>query len=270
MEKGKALLLDIHQGECGHHASARAIIAKAFRHGFYWLSAYDDAKKIVKTCNGCQYFRALKHTLSSALKTIPITWPFAVWCLDMMGPFKTSTGGYTHLLVAVNKFTKWVEAKPVSHWEGEAVVKFFTDIIIRYGVPHNIITDNVTNFAQGEFAKWGRRKGIRLDLASVTHPMANGQVERYNGLILSSIRPRLMEPLERTAGCWVEELPSMLWSLWTTPNRSTDYTPFFLVYGSEAVLPVDVEFDSPKAVMYTEKEAEEARQDGVNLLEEAR
>jgi hypothetical protein len=270
VEKGKALLLDIHQGECGHHASTRSIIAKAFRHGFYWLSAYDDAKKIVKTCNGCQYFRALKHTPSSALKTIPITWPFAVWCLDMMGPFKMSTGGYTHLLVVVNKFTKWVEAKPVSHWEGEAVVKFFTDIIIRYGVPHNIITDNVTNFAQGEFAKWGGRKGIRLDLASVTHPMANGQVERYNGLILSGIRPRLMEPLERTAGCWVEELPSMLWSLRTTPNCSTDYTPFFLVYGSEAVLPADVEFDSPKDVMYTEKEAEEARQDGVDLLEEAR
>jgi hypothetical protein len=62
----------------------------------------------------------------------------------------------------------------------------------------------------------------------------------------------------------------MLWSLWSTPNRSTDYTPFFLVYGSEAVLPADVEFDSPKAVMYTEKEAEEARQDGVDLLEEAR
>ena len=116
-------------------------------HGFYWITALDDTKEIVKACKGCQYFRMQKHTPSSALKIIPITCPFAVWCLDMMGPFKTSAGGHTHLLVAVDKFTKWVEAKPVSHWEGAAVIKVFTDIIIRYGVPHSIITDNGSNFA---------------------------------------------------------------------------------------------------------------------------
>jgi hypothetical protein len=95
-------------------------------------------------------------------------------------------------------------------------------------------------------------------------------VEKSNGLILAGIKPRLVEPLERSADCWVEELPSVLWSLRTTPNRSVGFTPFFLVYGAEAVLPTDIEFDAPRVVPYTEKQAKEAHKDGVDLLEEAR
>jgi hypothetical protein len=95
-------------------------------------------------------------------------------------------------------------------------------------------------------------------------------VEKANCLILASIKPRLVEPLERSAGCWVEELPLVLRSLRTTPNRSVGFTPFFLVYGAEAMLPTDIEFDAPRVVQYTQEQAKEAREDGANLLEEAR
>jgi hypothetical protein len=95
-------------------------------------------------------------------------------------------------------------------------------------------------------------------------------VEKANGLILAGIKPRLVEPLERSAGCWVEELPLVLWSLRTTPNHSVGFTPFFLVYGAKAMLPTDIEFDAPRIVQYTEKQAKEACKDGVDLLEEAR
>jgi hypothetical protein len=95
-------------------------------------------------------------------------------------------------------------------------------------------------------------------------------VEKANGLILADIKPRLVEPLERSARCWVEELPSVLWSLRTTANRSVGFTPFFLVYGAEAVLPTDIEFDAPRVVQYTEKQAKGACEDGIDLLKEAR
>jgi hypothetical protein len=245
-------------------------MAKAFRHGFYWPMALKDVERLVKHCNGCQRFSKHRHTPSAALKTIPLTWPFAVWGLDMVGPFKTAPGGLTHLLVTVDKFTKWIEAKPIKKLDGSSTIKFFNEIITRYGFPHSIITDNGTNFAKGVFAEYCGQKGIRLDLASVTHPQSNGQVEKANGLVLAGIRPRLVEPLEHSASCWVEELPSVLWSLHTTPNRSVSFTPFFLVYGAEAVLPTDIEFDAPRVVQYTEKQAKEAREDGIDLLEEAR
>jgi hypothetical protein len=176
-------------------------VAKAFRHGFYWPTALRVADQLVKHCNGCQRFSKHQHTLVAALKTIPLTWPFIVWGLDMVGPFKTASGGLTHLLVAVDKFTKWIEAKPIKKLDGSSTIKFFNEIILRHGVPHNIITDNRTNFAKGVFAEFYAQKGIRLDLASVAHRQSNGQVEKANGLILAGIKPRLVEPLERSAGC---------------------------------------------------------------------
>ena len=160
----------------------------------------------------------------------------------------------THLLVAVDKFTKWVEAKPIKKLDGPTTTKFLKEIIFRYGYPHSIITDNGTNFAQGNMAEFCKEKGIQLELASVAHPQSNGQVERANQMLLQGVKPRLQVPLERMPGCWIEELPSELWGIRTSPNRSTGYTPFFMVYGAEAVLPSDLEFDSPRVIHYVEEE----------------
>lgn len=96
-EDGKAILLDIHAGTCGHHASSRALVAKALRAGFYWPTSMQDAEDIVRRCIGCQKFATRPHAPASELKTIPLTWPFAQWGLDMVGPLrKSSHGGHTH------------------------------------------------------------------------------------------------------------------------------------------------------------------------------
>jgi hypothetical protein len=119
----------------------------------------------------------------------------------MVGPFKIAPRGLTHLLVAVDKFTKWIEAKPIKKLDGSSTIKFFNEIITRYGVPYSIITDNGTNFTKGVFIEYYGQKVIRLDLALVAHPQSNGQVEKANGLILAGIKPRLVKPLERSAVC---------------------------------------------------------------------
>ncbi|XP_073355208.1 uncharacterized protein [Aegilops tauschii subsp. strangulata] len=184
-----------------------------------------------------------------ALQTIPFTWPFAVWGLDMVGPFKTTWGGMTHLLVAADKFTKWIEARPIKKLDGPTTVRFVKDIAVRYGVPHNIVTNNGTNFAKGALAQYCSVSDIHLDLASMTHPQSNGEVERANGLILSGIKPQLVEPLVHSPVSWLDELPAVLWSLSTMPNQLNVFSRFFLVYGAEAVIPTDVEFDSSRVAM---------------------
>jgi hypothetical protein len=78
LEEGRELLKEVHQGECGHHASSRALVAKAFRHGFYWPTAKQNAEQLVKQCNGCQHFSKHRNTPAIALKSIPLTWLFAV------------------------------------------------------------------------------------------------------------------------------------------------------------------------------------------------
>jgi ribonuclease HI len=108
--KGQELLQKIHSGACGHHAAPRALVGNAFRQGFYWTTAVADATRIVRTCQGCQFYARQTHLPAQALQTIPITWPFAVWGLDLVGPLQKAPGGFTHLLVAIDKFSKWIEA----------------------------------------------------------------------------------------------------------------------------------------------------------------
>ena len=141
------------------------------------------AKDMVDRCEGCQFYSNKSHKPTSALKTIPLVWPFAVWGLDTVGPFKTGQGGYTHLLVAVDKFTKWIEAKPIKKLDALTAIKFVRDIISRFRVPHNIITDNGTNFDSDRFKGFCTGQGIRVDFASVAHPQTNGQAERAMDLL---------------------------------------------------------------------------------------
>jgi hypothetical protein len=246
-------------GNLWHHASSRTLVTKAFCAGFYWPRANEAARDIVDQCIGCQYYANQSHKPASALKTIPLMWPFAVWGLDMIGPLRTGASGFTHLLVGVDKFTKWIEAKPVKKLDSSTAIRFIKEIIFRFGVPHSIITDNGSNFDSDEFRQFCYSQGTRVDYASVAHPQSNGRAERANGLILQGLNPRLMRDLTHAAGAWVAELPSVLWGLRTTPNWSTNRTPFFMVYGSEAVLPSDLLHNSPRVDLYSEAEAEEAR-----------
>jgi hypothetical protein len=78
LEEGKNLTDDIHAGECSHHSSARTLAGKAFRSGFYWPTALDDAIEIVKSCEACQFHAKQIHQPAQGLQTIPLSWPFAV------------------------------------------------------------------------------------------------------------------------------------------------------------------------------------------------
>ena len=94
-----------------------------------------------------------------------------------------------HPLVAIDKFTKWIEAKPITMIDSKEAVKFFLDIVYRFGVPNSNITDNGTNFTGHYFQEFAEGYEIRIDWASVGHPRTNGQVERANGLILQGLKP---------------------------------------------------------------------------------
>jgi hypothetical protein len=147
---------------------------------------------------------------------------------------------------------------------------FIKSIIFRFGVPHNIITDNGMNFTSKEFKNYCKSMGIKLKFASVAHPKTNGQFKKANGLICNGIKKRLLAPLDKNQHAWVDELPSVLRSLRTTPNAATQETPFFLVHGVKAVLPVEITHEAPRIATYDESSSNEALQDDVDALDEAR
>jgi transposase InsO family protein len=245
-------------------------VGNAFRQGFYWLIAVSDATRIVRSCQGCQFYARQMHLPAQALQTIPITWLFAVWGLDLVGPLQKAPRGFSHLLVAIDKFSKWIEVRPLTSIRSDQAVAFFTNIIHRFGVPNSIITDNGTQFTRKKFLDLCEDHHIRVDWAAVAHLMTNGQVECANGMILQGLKPRIYNDLNKFGKRWMKELPSVVWSLRTTPSRSTGFSPFFLVYGAEAILPTDLEYGSPRTKAYVDQSNQTSREDSLDQLEEAR
>ena len=145
-----------------------------------------------------------------SVQTIPITWPFVVWGRDLVGSLKRAPGGYTHLLVTVDKFTKWVEARPISAIKSEQAVLFFLDIIHHFGVQNSIITDNSTQFTGKKFLRFYDEYHLWVDWATVVHPQMNGQVERANSMVLQGLKPRIFNRLNKFGRRWVVELPTVL------------------------------------------------------------
>jgi transposase InsO family protein len=268
--EGQELLQEIHSGACGHHAAPRALVGNAFRQGFYWPTAVADATRIVRSCQGCQFYARQMRLPAQALQTIPITWPFAMCGLDLVGPLQKAPGSFSHLLVAIDKFSKWIEVRPLTSIRSEQAVAFFTNIIHRFGVPNSIITNNGTQFTGKKFLDFCEDHHICVDWAAVAHPMTNGQVERANGMILEGLKPRIYNDLNKFGKRWMKELHSVVWSLRTTPSRSTGFSLFFLVYGAEAILPTDLEYGSPRTKAYVDQSNQTSREDSLDQLEEAR
>jgi hypothetical protein len=122
--EGLELLQEIHSEECGNHAASANLVGKSYRSGFYWPTALADAQDLVQRCKGCQFFAKQQHVPAQVMRTIPPSWPFAIWGLDSMGPFKMALSGYKHILVVVDKFTKWIEVRSVATVTLKEATKF--------------------------------------------------------------------------------------------------------------------------------------------------
>ena len=229
--EGLRLLAEIHGGECGNHTASANLVGKAYRSGFYWPTATSDAKDLVKRCKGCQFFAKQQHLPAQVLRTIPPSWPFTVWGLDSIGPFRTAPGGYKHVIVTVDKFTKWIEVRPVAKVTSSEAAKFIEDITHRFGVPNKIITDLGSAFTGSEFWDFCQDKMIDVYYSSVAHPRCNGQVERANGMVLQALKDRIFDDAKEYTTRWLAELPHVVWGLRTQVSSVTGFSPFFLVYG---------------------------------------
>jgi transposase InsO family protein len=183
---------------------------------------------------------------------IPPSWPFAVWGLDIVGSFPRAVGGSRFLYVTIQKFTKWSKATPVVNINKQSAMKFIKSIICRFRVPNRISTDNGSQFSNGAFQGYCEDLGIQICYTSVTHPKSNGQVERANVKILKGLKTHTYDGLKKHDKNWIDELPCALWGNRTSPSRAKGETPFFMVYGVEVVLPLEVIMSSLRVKTYDE------------------
>jgi len=181
-----------------------------------------------------------------------------------------AAGGLKFLVVAVDYFTKWVEAKPLARIAAGDITKFvWKDIVCRFGVPNAIVADNGKQFNCPEFIEFMNRLGTNVCFASVAYPQCNGQVEAVNKTLLKCIEKRLLETT-RSKKNWPEEVPAVLWAQRTKPNEATGDSPFSLAFGSEAVLPVELQCLTARIMRYDERLNEVQRRVDLDLLERRR
>jgi ribonuclease HI len=145
--EGIELMKEIHAGLCGSHIGSRPLLGKVFRKGFYWPKAASDAVDLVQKCENCQKRVRDQKQPSSLTQLIQPTWPLQRWGLDLLGPLPPAQGNLKYVVVAVEYFSKWIEAKPLATITSVTVQKFFwQNIVCRFGVLKAITKDNVTQF----------------------------------------------------------------------------------------------------------------------------
>jgi transposase InsO family protein len=181
---------------------------------------------------------------SQFTKLIAHTWPLQRWGLDIVGPLPTAQGNLKFTFVAVEYFTKLIEARAVSTITSKTAQKFFwQNILCQFGVPSELIVDNGKQFDSQDFKDFCFSIGTKLSFASVYHPQSNGVVERTNGKIFTAIKKMLLDDKK---GKWADLLPEAVWALNTTECRATGFTPFCLLYGSEAMTTQEIKHGSPR------------------------
>jgi transposase InsO family protein len=194
--------------------------------------------------------KTMKH--ANPLWLIDLSYPFAIWGINIVGILPRALGGFRYLFIGINTFTKWIEAMPVVNITQEAVVKFLQSIIYRFGVPIRVLTDIGTQFKGAKFIRCCVDFSIHHQPSFAAHLLTNGQLERANGLLLQGMKTKMLEDLEARGRNWHKELPSMLWVLGTNINRATRDTSFNLVYGADAVLPPEILLESARVTHFDE------------------
>lgn len=140
------VLAEIHEGICGQHLGGRALAAKALRAGYYWPTMNEDSQNYVKKCGKCQKYADVHIAPSSDLTYLSSPRPFAWWGMDLLGPFLPGPGQVKYVIVAVDYFTKWIEAETLTTITAKNCMKFFKkNIMTRFGIPEVLITTMVLN-----------------------------------------------------------------------------------------------------------------------------
>ena len=218
---------------------------------------------MINRCPKCQYFSKVNKNPSNHLTPIQAVLPFDKWGMDLLGPFPPTKGQRKFIIVAMDYLSKYVEIEAPSTITDKQVCQFiWHNIITRYGIPHIIITDNGRQFISKNTVEYCDKFNIQIQFNSVSHPQTNGQVESADKEILNGIKKKI----EGAKGTWDEELPGILWASRTTIKYATSHTPFFLVYGSEVVLPVEIGIPSTRVTYYSHEENEKEKRINLDLI----
>ncbi|KAK1550949.1 hypothetical protein Q3G72_027475 [Acer saccharum] len=190
--KAYDVLKSLHYEECGNHSGARSLSNRAITVGYYWPTMRIDSQNHVKSCDKCQRFALISHLPPGMLNSISAPWPFMKWGMNIVGKLPAAPEGVIYMLVLTDYFTKWVEIGAYQQVRDNEVRDFvWKNIICRFGVPREIVTDNGSQFISYDFKNFCDKYAIKLSFSTPRYPQANGQAESTNKTIVTTLKKRL-------------------------------------------------------------------------------
>uniref|UniRef100_A0A2N9GY56 Integrase catalytic domain-containing protein n=1 Tax=Fagus sylvatica TaxID=28930 RepID=A0A2N9GY56_FAGSY len=209
-------LPEMHAGLMGAHANGPFLARKIMRAGYYWLTMEKDCIRHVQTCHKCQMYQNSKNAPPQYLHTMASPWPFSAWGMDVIGAITPkASNGHEFILVAIDYFTKWVEACSFKNVTQVAVTRFVkNNIICRYGMPEMLITDNASNLNNRMMDQLCQQFKIQHHNSAPYRPKMNGAVEAANKNV-----KKILSKMTETYKDWHEHLPYAFVCL---PNVSED------------------------------------------------
>ncbi|GJY34092.1 reverse transcriptase domain-containing protein [Tanacetum coccineum] len=206
----------------------------------YLVPLMRDARELIRVCDDCQAHAAVPRLPKADMISVTSAWPFMKWGMDIVGPLPEGPGRVKYLIVAIDYFTKWMEAKPLATITGKQVVNFaYNNIVCMFGIPATIVTDNETQFVNDPFKKWAEKLMIKLIYWRREDQRA-------------------------------EEVPNVLWAHRAMKKTSNGETPFSLTNGTEVAIPAEIGMPTHRTSSVTEKTNDQELRLNLNLLEERR
>jgi hypothetical protein len=221
------------EGLAGHFGPLRTY-QKIVRR-YFWPDMRKQIYNFVQSCDVCQR-RGKPAKYPEPLHPLPVGKPFDRLGIDLLGPLPETQSGNKHIVVATDYLTKWPEARAVPDATAETVATFlYEEVVTRHGAPKEILSDRGKSFVNKAIAHLCSKWSIQHVLASAYHPQTNGLVERYN----KTLAKTLAKLIDRQPREWDEMVPAAVFAYRTSRQETTQQTPFYLMYGREAVYPIE-------------------------------
>ncbi|MCO5604872.1 hypothetical protein L7F22_059046 [Adiantum nelumboides] len=234
------ILMSCHDGVCGGHFAQEITSRKILQAGFVWPSLHRDVQHWCKVCKACQQAGDRKLSYGPRFPIFAYG-PLEKWGIDAIGPLPRTSTGKQYILTATDYKTKWAEAASVARITAADVSKFVLDYICsRFGTPLEILSDRGPGFRADLLDALLENLSIKHVHSTPYYPQCNGLLEKTNGVLCKIITKHVRDRPQD----WDKHLTVALWAYRTSFKVSTQFTPYHLVYGQEALLPIEVELGS--------------------------
>lgn len=236
----------------GHLGIAKTSARIALR--YYWPGMFRDTAKYVRSCFSCQKYKTLQSQLPGKMHPSKNSAPWDTVSTDLIGPLPRSSRQNSYLVMFQDRFTKWTVCRPIRKATSKAVTQaFYEDVIMRFGCPNTVITDNGTQYTGQPFKVLLEELGIQHRLTPPYTPQAN-PVERTN----KTTKTMIAQMCETDQRKWDSCLPELMFALNTARHDSTGFTPALLNFGREL---------QPPRGLFKETQSEESKEPSQGEIE---